>query len=265
MTSIHIYDPATPDTALPELPPLPIGALVVGALQPAPGGSRPAPARATSPCPTPSSIDLQFARQQAEPAGHHPVGAAVRQRRDQPARTRASDGPETWYRTRRSATTASPSRPTPTSRPHRPASSRPGEPSCPTVKPSRPSPASDQPSGSTLTPRSAARCPSCTAMATTWPERPGREPERLRCGHSSTTQPRHRRRRSRPGPRCMRQHRESWVRSRRRATAMAIFTLGIDPAAVVRPGGATRTDTAVPGLGDGHPPARPATTHSPTR
>lgn len=31
MTSIHIYDPKEPGAALPELPPLPIGALVVGA------------------------------------------------------------------------------------------------------------------------------------------------------------------------------------------------------------------------------------------
>ena len=30
------------------------------------------------------------------------------------------------------------------------------------------------------------------------------------------------------------------------------------------PGGAAEL-TSVPGLGDGHPPARPATTHSPTR
>lgn len=33
MTSIHIYDPASAGAALPELPPLPIGALVVGAAE----------------------------------------------------------------------------------------------------------------------------------------------------------------------------------------------------------------------------------------
>ena len=48
----------------------------------------------------------------------------------------------------------------------------------------------------------------------------------------------------------------------RRATAVAIFTLGHHPAPA--PGGAAEL-TSVPGLGDGHPPARPATTHSPTR
>jgi hypothetical protein len=33
MTSIHIYDPASAGAALPELPPLPIGALAVGAAE----------------------------------------------------------------------------------------------------------------------------------------------------------------------------------------------------------------------------------------
>jgi hypothetical protein len=33
MTTIHIYDPAEAGTALPELPPLPIGALAVGAAE----------------------------------------------------------------------------------------------------------------------------------------------------------------------------------------------------------------------------------------
>ena len=33
MTTIHIYDSATAGTALPELPPLPIGALAVGAAE----------------------------------------------------------------------------------------------------------------------------------------------------------------------------------------------------------------------------------------
>ena len=97
MTSIHIYDPAD-GTALPELPPLPIGVLAVGTAEPAPAGSRPAPAPAHRHLRRPG-------RQPAvrpgagEPAGHHPLGAALRQRRDQPARTRASDGPETWCRT----------------------------------------------------------------------------------------------------------------------------------------------------------------------
>ena len=33
MTSINVYDPATAGTALPELPPMPIGALAVGAAE----------------------------------------------------------------------------------------------------------------------------------------------------------------------------------------------------------------------------------------
>ena len=43
MTTIDFYDP-TGGPVLPELPPLPIGVLAVGARQPAARSSRPAPA-----------------------------------------------------------------------------------------------------------------------------------------------------------------------------------------------------------------------------
>jgi hypothetical protein len=97
MTSIRTYDPATAGTALPELPPLPIGALVVGTaelLQQA--ADLPAPVYIT--VHETQSVDLLFA----------PVKASVR------AITRwalrfgsvvtsqpgtGTDGNETWYRT----------------------------------------------------------------------------------------------------------------------------------------------------------------------
>jgi hypothetical protein len=62
MTSIRTYDPARAGTALPELPPLPIGALVIGAaelLQQA--ASLPAPIYVTV-HETTQSIGVQFAQ-----------------------------------------------------------------------------------------------------------------------------------------------------------------------------------------------------------
>ena len=92
MTSIHIYDPVT-GASLPDLPPLPMDALVVGAknlLQEA--ADLPA-ARATSPSPTPST-SAAVRPGPVQPAGRHPVGAAVRRRRHQraaPGRGRPGD------------------------------------------------------------------------------------------------------------------------------------------------------------------------------
>ena len=61
------------------------------------GVCRPAPEAADLPQPsyvtvsqTSQQIDMQFARQAGQHAGHHPLGAAVRQRHDQAARTTAS-------------------------------------------------------------------------------------------------------------------------------------------------------------------------------
>jgi hypothetical protein len=64
MTSIRTYDPATAGTALPDLPPLPIGALVVGAaelLQQA--ADLPAPVYVT--VHQTQTIDVQFAQTKA--------------------------------------------------------------------------------------------------------------------------------------------------------------------------------------------------------
>ena len=114
MTSIHTYD-LKAGPALPELPPLPIGALAVGTaelLQQA--ADLPQPSYLT--VSDTQSIDLQFAPATGERAGHHPVGSPVRQRHDQPARhghataPRPGTGPIQLLRHR-------PSRPTPTSRP----------------------------------------------------------------------------------------------------------------------------------------------------
>ena len=97
MTSIHTYDPATAGTALPDLPPLPIGALAVGAanlLQRRP--SCPAPLRralrprvdqhAVRPADQPSMQAVTcWARRFGGIVTTEPV--------------RASTGPETWCST----------------------------------------------------------------------------------------------------------------------------------------------------------------------
>ena len=41
-------------------------------------------------------ISMQFAPDAAQHAGHHPLGAPVRQRRHHRNPHRATDGPETW-------------------------------------------------------------------------------------------------------------------------------------------------------------------------
>jgi hypothetical protein len=96
MTSIHIYDPAD-STALPELPPLPIGVLVVGTaelLQQA--ADLPQPVYVT--VHQNQSVDLLFASAQAS------VRAITRWAArfgsvmtSQPGK--GTDGTETWYRT----------------------------------------------------------------------------------------------------------------------------------------------------------------------
>ena len=97
MTSIYIYDPKAAGTALPELPPLPIGALAVGLvnlLQEA--ADLPAPHFITV-CET-QSISLQFA----------PVKASLRAITRWALRfgsiatshpQQGTTGPETWCRT----------------------------------------------------------------------------------------------------------------------------------------------------------------------
>ena len=83
MTSIHIYDPGD-GAALPELPPLPIGVLAVGTadlLQQAADLPQPRYIFISS---TPER-QLPVRPGAGERAGHHPLGAAVRQRRDQRA------------------------------------------------------------------------------------------------------------------------------------------------------------------------------------
>ena len=95
MTSIHIYDPDD-GTALPELPPLPIGVLAVGTadlLQQAADLPQP---RCIFISPRPGH-QLPVRPGAGERAGHHPLGAAVRQRHHQPAPP-GQDGPETWHR-----------------------------------------------------------------------------------------------------------------------------------------------------------------------
>ena len=84
MTSTRTYD-LKDGPALPELPPLPIGVLVVGTaelLQQA--ADLPQPIYLT--VSDTQSIDLQFAPDAGERPGDHPVGSPVRQRHDQPAR-----------------------------------------------------------------------------------------------------------------------------------------------------------------------------------
>ena len=65
MTSIHTYDPASAGAALPELPPMPIGALAVGPLEPAPAGRRPARSRPAITVSDHQTISMQFARHTA--------------------------------------------------------------------------------------------------------------------------------------------------------------------------------------------------------
>ena len=96
MTSIRIYDP-NDGAALPELPPLPISVLAVGTadlLQQA--ADLPQPALHLHLRPPVRQLAVRPGA--GERAGHHPLGAAVRQRRDQRAPP-GQDGPETWYRT----------------------------------------------------------------------------------------------------------------------------------------------------------------------
>ena len=127
MTSTSLYDQAALDTTLAELPPLPMAALMVGVynlLQD--GADLPQPCHVAV-SETGQSIDLQFPGSPAQQAGHHPVGAPLRQRRDHAPAPRRARRVHPRHRDS-SATTAWPSRPTPTSRPDRPASSRSGEP-----------------------------------------------------------------------------------------------------------------------------------------
>ena len=73
MTSIRTYDPASAGTALPDLPPLPIGALVVGAaelLQQA--ADLPAPVYVT--VHQTQTIDVQFAQTKASTSKTITVG-----------------------------------------------------------------------------------------------------------------------------------------------------------------------------------------------
>ena len=97
MTSIRTFDPASAGTALPELPPLPIGALVVGAaelLQQA--ADLPQPIYVT--VHRTQSIDLLFAPVQASVRaitrwGLRFGGVLI----SEPGK--GKDGTETWYRT----------------------------------------------------------------------------------------------------------------------------------------------------------------------
>jgi hypothetical protein len=101
MTSIHIYSPADAWTALPELAPLPIGALMVGAaelLQQA--ADLPAPTSIT--VYHTQSVSAQFARHKASVRAitrwATRFGSAVTV---QPGTVEHDTGPETgtWYRT----------------------------------------------------------------------------------------------------------------------------------------------------------------------
>jgi len=96
MTSIHTYDPACAGTALPDLPPLPIGALVVGAAE---------LLQQAADLPQPrfvfiydgQSVSVQFAPEQASIRAvtrwAHRFGSLVTSQPD------TGDGPGTWYRT----------------------------------------------------------------------------------------------------------------------------------------------------------------------
>ena len=101
MTSIHVYDPADVRAALPELPPLPIGALTVGAaelLQQA--ADLPAPTSLT--VSDTQHINVQFGRDKASVRAitrwAARFGSAVTV---QPGTVEYDTGPETgtWYRT----------------------------------------------------------------------------------------------------------------------------------------------------------------------
>ena len=96
MTSIHTYDPAD-SAALPELPPLPIGVLVVGTaelLQQA--ADLPQPIYLT--VSQTQSIDLQFAPTQASVRAitrwAARFGSVMTSQPD-----KGTDGTKTWYRT----------------------------------------------------------------------------------------------------------------------------------------------------------------------
>jgi hypothetical protein len=102
MTSIRIYDPAEAGTALPELPPLPIGALAVGAaelLQQA--ADLPAPTSIAI-YDTIQHISVQFARDKASIRAitrwAARFGSAVT---IQPGKVQSDTGSDTgtWYRT----------------------------------------------------------------------------------------------------------------------------------------------------------------------
>ena len=104
MTSIHIYDPATRRPALPDLPPLPIGALAVGLanlLQEA--ADLPAAALHHH---VRHAAHQRAIRQDPASARPHPLGAAVRQRHHHPAPP-GHDRPRDLVPHRSSPTTAS--------------------------------------------------------------------------------------------------------------------------------------------------------------
>ena len=90
MTSTSLHDPTALNTTLAELPPLPMAALMIGVynlLQE--GADLPQPCY-VSVSQTGQQIDMQFPGKQRQPAGHHRVGAPLRQRRDHgPAPRRA--------------------------------------------------------------------------------------------------------------------------------------------------------------------------------
>ena len=83
MTSISLPDPTTLDTTLAELPPLPMAALMIGVYNLLQDG-----ADLPQPCYLVGVGDRAadrhaVPRQAHQPAGHHRVGAPLRQRRDQ--------------------------------------------------------------------------------------------------------------------------------------------------------------------------------------
>ena len=97
MTSIRTYDPATAGTALPELPPLPIGALMTGAAELfQQAASLPAPIWVA--VSETQSISVQFApvkaSAQAITKWARRFGSVTT---SQPGQ--GTDGTQTWYRT----------------------------------------------------------------------------------------------------------------------------------------------------------------------
>ena len=80
MTAIQTHDPSTAGPGLPELPPLPLGALAVGLanlLQDAAQLPQPRYIALFDP----EQISMQFAPIQPSTQGHHPLGPPVRRRR----------------------------------------------------------------------------------------------------------------------------------------------------------------------------------------